>query len=109
MAFGPSGKPASNINAGDESGVSESSPPSPARLHAGFAERTALFRNVLDLPVELHALQSLADPQFLRFAASRAEQLGVSADLIVARSGLIDSDAMLAAYAADLGVAVNLL
>ena len=74
-----------------------------------MAEQGALFRSVLGLPVELRALQGHIDPVFLRFAAARAEAIGVGANVIVARSGIIPSDAMLEAYAADLGVEIDTL
>ncbi len=75
----------------------------------GFAESSALFRAVLDLPPELRALQGHVDPVFLRYAAARAEALGIGADAVVARSGVIHPDAMLQAYAADLGTGIDLL
>jgi cellulose synthase/poly-beta-1,6-N-acetylglucosamine synthase-like glycosyltransferase len=109
LAFEPSGKAASDIHAGDEREVLGTSPPSPAPVHAGFREQSALFRAVPDLPVELRALQGLVDPVFLRYAAAQAEMLGISADLIVARSNTIDSEAVLEAYAADLGVEIDWL
>jgi len=62
---------------------------------------------VLDLPVELRALRDRVDPNLLRFAAARAETLGIGAGLIVARSGVMPPDAMLEAYAADLGVGID--
>lgn len=109
MAFEPSDKSAGNIGAGDGRKVPEPSTSPLARPHAGFAEQGALFRTVPDLPAELRALQGYADPAMLRFAAVRAEQLGVGADLIVARSGTVGSDTMLEAYAADLGVEIDRL
>ena len=105
MALEPSGKSASNINAGEGSEVRDTSRHLPA--HTGFAEQGALFREVLDLPVELRALRGTLDPVFLRFAAARAETLGISADLVVGRSRVIESDAMLSAYAADLRVEID--
>jgi cellulose synthase/poly-beta-1,6-N-acetylglucosamine synthase-like glycosyltransferase len=109
LAFEPSGKTASNIDAGDVRGVPGTSLPSPARRHAGFAEQSALFRPVDDLPVELRALRGHFDAAFLRFAAARAEALNIEADVIVSRSGKIPPDAMLGAYAADLGVEIDFL
>jgi cellulose synthase/poly-beta-1,6-N-acetylglucosamine synthase-like glycosyltransferase len=109
LAFEPLGKAASEVDAGDEREVPGPSPLSPAPAHAGFQEQSALFRPVLDLPVELRALRGHVAPGFLRYAAARAETLGISADLIVARSGAIDADAVLEAYAADLGVEIDRL
>jgi hypothetical protein len=109
LAFEPLGKTASNIDAGDAREVPRSSPPSPARPHAGFSEQPALFRTINDLPVELRALRGHVDPALLRFAAARAEALGIGADVVIARSGVISPDALLHVYAADLGVEVDLL
>jgi len=105
LAFEPSGKSASNIGAGEGTEVRDTSRHLPA--HGGFAEQSALFREILDLPVELRALRGSLDAVFLRFAATRAETLGISADLVVRRSGVMESDAMLSAYAADLGVEID--
>lgn len=107
MAFEPSGKAASGINGGEGSEVRETALPLPTR--SGFAEQPALFRPVFDLPPELRALRGHVEPVFLRFAAARAEELGIGADIVVARSGAIPPDTMLKAYAADLGVEIDWL
>jgi cellulose synthase/poly-beta-1,6-N-acetylglucosamine synthase-like glycosyltransferase len=104
LALEPSGNSASGTS-GDEKEVRE--PSLSPRTRPGFSEAGALFRPYLDLPVELRALRGLIDPAFLRLAAARAEALGIGADTIVARSAVIDSDAMVAAYAADLGVEID--
>ncbi|MCW5678383.1 MAG: glycosyltransferase family 2 protein [Xanthobacteraceae bacterium] len=104
MAFGPSGNSSSNIGTGEAREVRESSLPT---VQSGFAEQTALFRTATDLPVELRALRDHVDPMFLRWAASRAEMLGIPADAIVRRSGVLHADAMLEIYAAHLGTAID--
>lgn len=104
MAFGPSGNSSSNIGTGEAREVRESSLPT---VQSGFAEQTALFRTATDLPVELRALRDHVDPVFLRWAASRAEMLGIPADAIVRRSGVLHADAMLEIYAAHLGTAID--
>lgn len=105
MALEPSGNSASNIEAGEPSEDRESSLRSPA--HTGFAEQAALFRPILHLPVELHALRGRIDPVFLRWAANRAEVLGISADVVVRRCGVMHPDAMLDAYAKFLNTTVD--
>lgn len=92
---------------GSESEVPVSSPPQ--RAHGGFAEPPALFRSITDLPAELRALRGYVEPVFLRWAAERAETVGLGADAIVRRSGVLDSDAMLGAVSAALGIDVDLL
>lgn len=109
MAFEPSGKTASNIDTGDAREVPQTSQPPAVHGRAGFAEQSALFRPARDLPIELRALRGRVPPTFLRLAAAKAETLGGGADLIVARSGILSPDAMLAAYAADLGLEIDLL
>jgi hypothetical protein len=109
LAFEPSGKAADNINAGDGREVPGSSLPSPAPAHAGFHEKSALFRTVRDLPIELRALHGRVDPAVLRWAAAKADQLNIGADLVIARSGAIDPDAMLEAYAIALGADIDRL
>lgn len=106
MALEPSGDSGS-VTPGSEREVWESS--QPLRVHAGFAERPALFRALPDLPVELRALRGLVEPVFLRWAATRAETVGLGADAIVRRSGILDSDTLLDAVATELGVGVDLL
>jgi cellulose synthase/poly-beta-1,6-N-acetylglucosamine synthase-like glycosyltransferase len=101
----PSGNSASNIDSGESGEVREPLPLPP--VSGGFAEQAALFRNVVELPVELRALRGRLDPQFLRWAAARATALGISADAVVRRSGVLPPDALLEAYAADLGLKID--
>jgi cellulose synthase/poly-beta-1,6-N-acetylglucosamine synthase-like glycosyltransferase len=105
LTLEPSGISASDFDAGEGSEVRETALPLPVR--PGFEEPSALFRTTLDLPVELRALRGHVDPVFLRWTAARAETLGIGAGAIVARSGVISPDAMLEAYAADLGVEID--
>lgn len=107
MALEPSGDSASGGTPAAESGVFESS--LPPRVPAGFAEPNALFRTKVDLPAELRALRGHVDTAVLRWAAARAEAVGLGADIIIRRSGVIHPDIMLEAYAADLGVPIDLL
>lgn len=57
----------------------------------------------------MRALRNHVEPVFLRWAASRAETLGIAADAIVRRSGVLHPDSMLGAYAAHLGTGIDLL
>jgi cellulose synthase/poly-beta-1,6-N-acetylglucosamine synthase-like glycosyltransferase len=107
LALEPSGNSAGTGTSGDESEARE--PSLSPRAQPGFAEPAALFRPYLGLPVELRALHGLVDPVFLRWAASRAEAMGICADEVVARSAVIGADAMLEAYAADLGTDIDRL
>lgn len=107
MAFEPSGKAAGDINAGEGSEVGETALPLPTR--SVFAEQPALFRPVLDLPPELRALRGHFEPAVLRFAAARAEELGLGADIVVARNEAVPPDTILKAYAADLGLEIDWL
>lgn len=103
MAFEPSGIAAGGVDSGEVRDARDF-PVSP-----GFAEQTRLFRPADELPVELRALRQLVNPVFLRWAAARAETLGISPDLVVARSRVVESDAMLQAHAAELGVEIDWL
>jgi len=107
LALKPSGGSVGNTGAGEDSDARDASLPLPAR--SGFAERPALFRNVTDLPPELRPLRGHLDPAFLRWAAARAESLGIDCDVLVMRSGQIDADSLLAIYAAYLGVEIDWL
>lgn len=107
MALEPSGNSASDQAPREQSKVQE--PPLVQRAGAGFAESNGLFRTVFDLPAELRPLQGLLDPVFLRWAARRAEVLGIGADLVIGRNKAVDSDAMLVAYSADLGLEIETL
>lgn len=107
MALEPSGNSASDQAPREQSKVQE--PPLVQRASAGFAESNSLFRTVFDLPAELRPLQGLLDPVFLRWAARRAEALGIGTDLVVGRDKTVDSDAMLSAYSADLGMEIETL
>ncbi len=75
----------------------------------GFSEAQTRFRVVSDLPVELRGLRGRVEPVFLRWAAARATAVGLGADTIVMRSGVIDEDTMLTAVCEELGVEADLL
>jgi cellulose synthase/poly-beta-1,6-N-acetylglucosamine synthase-like glycosyltransferase len=79
------------------------------RSQGGFAEPQARFRVVADLPAELRALRGYVEPVFLRWAASRAQAIGLTADMIVLRSGVIDADTFLNAVSEDLGIETDRL
>ena len=99
-------------SAGDETQRKESEfderSPEP-RVEQGFAESGALFRQVSDLPIELRAFRDRIDSVFLRWAANRAEVLGIGADVVVRRSGILHPDAILDAYANYLGAGIDRL
>lgn len=107
LVLKPSGILVSNKDAGKDSEAPNASLPLPA--HSGFAEQSALFRQVFDLPPELRPLRGHLDPVFLRWTAAHAESLGIDSGILVARSSSIDHDALLAIYAASLGVEIDKL
>jgi cellulose synthase/poly-beta-1,6-N-acetylglucosamine synthase-like glycosyltransferase len=59
------------------------------------------------LPVELAALAGLVDPALLEAAARRAERLGVGGDEVLRAHNIISADALVAALAAHLGLAID--
>ena len=107
MSLGPRFDPFDPNFATGEREVQE--PSSPLRPHGGFAETQARFRVVSDLPPELHALRGLVEPVFLRWAAARGKTIGLGADTVVLRSGVVDPDTLMHAVAGDLGVETDLL
>jgi len=107
LALEPSGNSASDQAPREQGKVQE--PSLVQRAGTGFAESNSLFRPITGLPVELRPLQGLTDPAFLRWAARRADALGIGADLVIGHSNAIDPDAMLAAYSADLGMEIEAL
>lgn len=107
MSLGPRFDPFDPNFATGEHEVQESS--SPLRPHGGFAETQARFRAVSDLPIELRALRGLVEPVFLRWAAARGKAIGLGADAVVLRSGVVDTDTLMHAVAEDLGIEADLL
>lgn len=106
MSLGPRFDPLdpNSPASGGEAGKS-----SPLRARGGFAETQSLFRVVSDLPPELQALKGLVEPVFLRWAAERGKTIGLGADAVVLRSGVVDAETLLHAVAGNLGVEADLL
>ncbi|HRF07524.1 MAG TPA: glycosyltransferase [Xanthobacteraceae bacterium] len=107
MSLGPRFDPFDPIPSA--SGREVHSPIPTPRPHHGFAETQSLFRSRPGLPAELRALEGLVEPVFLRWAARRGEAVGLGADTVVLRSGVVDPDTMLQAVSKNLGVEPDLL
>jgi cellulose synthase/poly-beta-1,6-N-acetylglucosamine synthase-like glycosyltransferase len=104
LSVGPLGSASGTSSAGN-SDAARTAP----QLRSGFSGPSARFRAVSDLPLELRALRGYVEPVFLRWAASRAQAIGLSADTIVLRSGVVDADTALNAVSEELGIEVDAL
>lgn len=107
MSLGPRFDPIDPVSS--ESGREVHEPVPAPRPHRGFAETQSLFRPLSGLPVELRALEGIVEPVFLRWAAERAEAIGLGADMVVLRSGVVDPDTLLRAVSKDIDVDADLL
>lgn len=73
------------------------------------AYNLALFRPASDLPLELAALEGRSEPALLRWAAERAEELGLGGDEVLRARGLIEPDTYLHALGARLQLDIDWL
>lgn len=88
--------------------VREHEPDTLESLNPATNETRPLFREA-GLPVEVAALEGSYDPVFLRWAARRADQLGIGGDEVLRARSSFDSDHYLQGLAARLQLAVDWL